>query len=58
MGEMARSPTAFQRLLRIAAAPIAAFLVFAVWFAVGLGGSSAINALRFAGGLGFRHLRR
>lgn len=53
MGEMARSPTAFQRLLRIAAAPTAAFLVFAVWFAVGLGGSSAINALRFAGGLGF-----
>jgi diguanylate cyclase (GGDEF)-like protein len=53
MGEMARSPTAFQRLVRIAAAPIAAFLVFAVWFAVGLGGSSAINALRFAGGLGF-----
>src|SRR3984957_19854429 len=53
MGEMARSPTAFQRLLRIAAAPTAAFLVFAVWFAVGRGDSSAMNALRFAGGLGF-----
>jgi diguanylate cyclase len=53
MGEMARSPTALPRLLRIAAAPTAAFLVFAVWFAVGWGGSSAINTLRFAGGLGF-----
>ena len=53
MTEMARSPTALPRLLRIAAAPTAAFLVFAVWFAVGWGGSSAINALRFAGGLGF-----
>jgi diguanylate cyclase (GGDEF)-like protein len=53
MGEMARSPTALPRLLRIAAAPTAAFLFFAVWFAVGWGGLSAINALRFAGGLGF-----
>jgi diguanylate cyclase len=33
--------------------PAAAFLVFAVWFAAGWGGSSAINALRFAGTLGF-----
>jgi hypothetical protein len=49
----ARSSKAFQRLLRIAAVPTAAFLVFAFWFAVGWGGSSAINALRFAGGLGF-----
>src|SRR3984885_542538 len=53
MGEMARSPTALQRLLRVAAVPTAVFLLFAVWFAAGWGNSSAINALRFAGGLGF-----
>jgi diguanylate cyclase len=33
--------------------PTAAFLVFVFWFAVGWGGSSATNALRFAGALGF-----
>ncbi len=33
--------------------PTAAFLVFAVWFAAGWGGSAAINAIRFAGALGF-----
>ena len=33
--------------------PAAAILVFAVWFAAGWGGSSAISALRFAGGVGF-----
>src|ERR1700733_14850500 len=53
MGEMARSPTALQRLLRVAAVPTAVFLLFAVWFAARWGNSSAINALRFAGGLGF-----
>jgi diguanylate cyclase len=49
---LAGSSKAFQRLLRIAAVPTAAFLVFAVWFAAGWGGASAMNALRFAGGLG------
>jgi diguanylate cyclase (GGDEF)-like protein len=53
MGEMARSPTVLPRLLRIAAAPTAVFLAFAIWFAVGWGGLSAINAMRFAGALGF-----
>jgi diguanylate cyclase len=33
--------------------PTGVFLVFAVWFAAGRGDSSAMNALRFAGGLGF-----
>ena len=53
IGAAARSSKAFQRLLRIAAVPTAAFLLFAVWFAAGWGGSSAINAMRFAGALGF-----
>src|ERR1700733_12392629 len=53
MGEVAGSSTSFQRLLRVAAVPTAVFLLFAVWFAARWGNSSAINALRFAGGLGF-----
>src|SRR3984885_2771050 len=53
MGEVAGSSTSFQRLLRIAAVPTAVFLVFGVWYAARLGGSSALSALRVAGTLGF-----
>jgi diguanylate cyclase (GGDEF)-like protein len=47
------SSKASQRLLRIAAAPTAVFLVFGVWYSAGWGGSSALNTMRFAGTLGF-----
>ena len=53
MGAVAGSSRALRRLLRIAAIPAGVFLVFAVWFAAGWGGSSAFSALRFAGALGF-----
>jgi diguanylate cyclase (GGDEF)-like protein len=53
IGAVAGSSKAFQRLLRIAAAPAAVFLAFGVWFAVGWGGSSAIDAMRVTGALGF-----
>src|ERR1700733_14650620 len=53
MGAVAEPSMAFRRLFRIAAAPAGVFLVFAVSFATGWGGASAISALRVAGSLGF-----
>jgi diguanylate cyclase len=53
VGAVAGSSTSFQRLFRIAAVPTAVFLVFGVWYAARLGGSSALSALRVAGTLGF-----
>src|ERR1700749_2024317 len=53
IGAVAGSSTSSQRLLRIAAVPTAVFLVFAVSFATGWGGATAISALRVAGSLGF-----
>jgi diguanylate cyclase len=51
---VAGSSKAFQRLLRIAAVPTAAFLVFAaVWSLDRWGGLSATTGLQIAGGLGF-----
>jgi diguanylate cyclase len=51
---LAGSSKAFQRLLRIAAVPTAAFLVFAaVWLLDRWGVFSASTALHVAGGLGF-----
>ena len=54
MGEMAQSPTALPRLLRIAAAPAVAFLAFAVvWLLDRWGILRAQAVLQIAGGLGF-----
>jgi diguanylate cyclase len=53
MGAVAEPSMAFRRLFRIAAVPAGVFLVFAVSFATGWGGASAISALRVAGSLGF-----
>ena len=53
MGAMAQPPTAHRRVLLLAAVAIVAFLVFAVWFVAGWGGTSVVSALRFAGTLGF-----
>jgi hypothetical protein len=51
---VAGSSKAFQRLLRIAAVPTAAFLVFAaVWSLDRWGGLSVTTGLQIAGGLGF-----
>ncbi len=50
---MARSPTAFPRVLRIAAVPAAAFLAFAIWWLAGWGGPSTMRVLIVVGGLGF-----
>jgi diguanylate cyclase (GGDEF)-like protein len=51
---VAGSSKAFQRLLRIAAVPTAAFLVFAtVWLLDRWGGLRATTGLQIAGGLGF-----
>jgi hypothetical protein len=51
---VAGSSKAFQRLLRIAAVPTAAFLVFAaVWLLDRWGVLSAATGLHVAGGLGF-----
>jgi diguanylate cyclase (GGDEF)-like protein len=52
MGAVARSPTTFRRLLRIAAIPAAAFLVFTVWLLGGWGGASAMRLVVFVGALG------
>jgi len=54
MGEMAQSPTALPRLLRIAAAPAVAFLAFAaIWLLDRWGVLRAQAVLQIAGGLGF-----
>ena len=54
MGAVAGPSKAFQRLLRIAAVPTAAFLVFAaVWLLDRWGVLSASTGLHAAGGLGF-----
>ena len=53
MGEVAHSPTALPRLLRIAAVPTAAFVVFAVLLISGWGGPSTSVMVHFAGALGF-----
>lgn len=53
MGAVVGIPSANQRLLRIAAAPIVVFLVFAVWFLAGWGGAPVSKAMHAAGGLTF-----
>ena len=53
MGAVARSSTALQRLLRIAAVPPPCSLAFAIWWLAGWGGQSTMRALIVAGGLGF-----
>ena len=45
--------SAQSRLLRITAAPTAAFLLFAVWLLAGWGGPSTMRPLHVAGALGF-----
>ncbi len=52
MGAMARSPTAFRRLLYIAAIPTAAFVVFAIWLLAGWGSPPEIRLVDFVGALG------
>src|SRR6202789_718702 len=53
MGVVAQSPTALQRVIRIAAVPTVAFLVFAIWWLEGWGGQSTTRAVIVVGGLGF-----
>ena len=53
MGAVAEPSRALRRLLRIAAVPTGVFVVFAVCFAAGWGGASAISVMRVAGSLGF-----
>ncbi len=53
MGAVELSPTARSRLLRIAAVPTFAFLLFAAWMLTGWGGAPALRWLHVAGALGF-----
>jgi diguanylate cyclase len=52
MGAVARSPTAFRRLLRIAAVPTVVFGVFAIWLLAGWGGQSGMRVVIVVGSLG------
>jgi diguanylate cyclase len=52
MGAVAGSPTALPRLLRVAAVPTAAFVVFAIWLLAGWGGPSVMRVVDFVGSLG------
>jgi diguanylate cyclase len=51
MGAVARSPTVRPRVLRIAAAPAAAFVVFAIWLLAGWRGPWAMPLVDFVGAL-------
>jgi diguanylate cyclase (GGDEF)-like protein len=53
MGAVELSPTGRARLFRVAAAPTAAFLVFAVCVLTGWGGPPALSVMHVAGALGF-----
>jgi diguanylate cyclase len=52
MGAVARSPTAFRRLVHIASAPAAALIVFAAWVLAEWGGPPAMRLVDFVGALG------